>query len=288
MSNPSVSTSPRYFALDCVRAAAMLLGVLYHAIMFVGRGEDSLVASRIMEWAHSFRMPLFFLISGFFGHMMLGKYGLRGYLMRRWSRIGPPLFCALVAYAAIHQIDGPGRPPRPEPEPGRAGNRPPPPLRPEAPSLAQSGLSGTARRTCCSRGRSDPSRAVRGPIEARPAQAEAARRPGAPADRGAGTASWQIGCSGDTRGSSSWVHSGSSGTLSSSSRSPRPCPGFWGGSLFYLRPRRPTGSVGAPSAGAWLPSSWAWRPLPPFWPRPSLPAGRLAGRREFPQPSPIS
>ena len=39
---------------------------------------------------------------------------------------------------------------------------------------------------------------VRGPIDARPARAEASPHPGAPADRGAGTASWQIGCSGDT------------------------------------------------------------------------------------------
>ena len=29
----------------------------------------------LQDWLHSFRMPLFFLISGFFGRMMLEKYG---------------------------------------------------------------------------------------------------------------------------------------------------------------------------------------------------------------------
>ena len=57
----------------------------------------------------------------------------------------------------------------------------------------------TARCTFLSRRRSDPSRVVRVPIDARPGRGKAARRPGAPADRGAGTALWQIGCSGDTR-----------------------------------------------------------------------------------------
>ena len=40
-----------------------------------------------MERLHSIRMPLFILISGFFGHMMLGKYGLSRYLAKRRWRI---------------------------------------------------------------------------------------------------------------------------------------------------------------------------------------------------------
>src|ERR1700756_1327205 len=77
--------SRRYHALDRVRAVAMLLGVVYHTIlvrMFVGGfppgppGASSPDLSRwLSDWLHSFRMPLFFLISGFFGRMMLEKYG---------------------------------------------------------------------------------------------------------------------------------------------------------------------------------------------------------------------
>ena len=83
--------SRRYDALDCVRAAAMLLGVYYHALLFsgmmggggppgpVGMGGSSM---RFQEWLHSFRMPLFFMVSGFFCRMMLQKYGTRRYTLR--------------------------------------------------------------------------------------------------------------------------------------------------------------------------------------------------------------
>ena len=45
-----------------------------------------------MEWSHSFRMPVFFLISGFFGHMMLGNFSypvkIRTTLPpRSWARL---------------------------------------------------------------------------------------------------------------------------------------------------------------------------------------------------------
>ncbi len=84
----------------------MLLGVLFHAIMFgggmmMGPGGDGGAAPVIMNWIHSFRMPLFFLISGFFSHMMLEKYGAWKYLARRWTRIGIPFLMVLFVLAAI-------------------------------------------------------------------------------------------------------------------------------------------------------------------------------------------
>jgi peptidoglycan/LPS O-acetylase OafA/YrhL len=99
---------PRFYGLDGVRATAMLLGVFYHLpISFMaggfGMGFDfgGSPKSSIDNWLHSFRMPLFFLISGFFANMMLGKYGLKRYLARRWWRIGAPLFIALAAFAGL-------------------------------------------------------------------------------------------------------------------------------------------------------------------------------------------
>ncbi|MHC5544506.1 acyltransferase family protein, partial [Singulisphaera rosea] len=111
--------SRRYHALDCVRATAMLLGVLYHALMFgaMGRGGPGPgfggIPMRLQDWMHSFRMPLFFLISGFFGAMMLEKYGTRGFLSRRWSRIGLPLLVGLLTFVPLDQairgtLGGPG------------------------------------------------------------------------------------------------------------------------------------------------------------------------------------
>ncbi len=93
----------RFHALDSVRATAMLLGVVYHSMMFrmmVGGGPPGPMGmggpSRyLQDWLHCFRMPLFFLISGFFGRMVLEKYGTWAYLRKRWVRIGLPLLVGM-------------------------------------------------------------------------------------------------------------------------------------------------------------------------------------------------
>ena len=116
------ATSMRYHALDRVRAVAMLLGVVYHSIlfrMFAGGGGPpgpmgASDGSRwFSDWLHSFRMPLFFLISGFFGRMMLQKYGKFGYLRKRWQRIAVPLFVGIFTFSPLYilareAVGGPG------------------------------------------------------------------------------------------------------------------------------------------------------------------------------------
>ncbi|QEH38458.1 Glucans biosynthesis protein C [Aquisphaera giovannonii] len=93
----------RYHSLDGLRAAAMLAGVFYHAVPGFGPGA----ASSFAEWLHSFRMPLFMLISGFFGLMILEKYGLRRYLTKRWWRIGLPMLIGLFTFMPIYSMYGP-------------------------------------------------------------------------------------------------------------------------------------------------------------------------------------
>ena len=102
---------PRYYALDSVRATAMLLGVVYHSLLFGMMGGPAPGASGlgdparwVQEWLHSFRMPLFFLISGFFGQMMFKKYARREYFRRRWSRIGIPLALGLVTFVPAYVL----------------------------------------------------------------------------------------------------------------------------------------------------------------------------------------
>ncbi|MDB6130776.1 MAG: 2,3,4,5-tetrahydropyridine-2,6-carboxylate N-succinyltransferase [Verrucomicrobiales bacterium] len=97
-------SEPRFFALDALRAVAMLLGVVYHSIgggLGIGL-KSSESGSFVMDWLHSFRMPLFFLISGFFCRMMYTKYGAQLYLKRRWSRLGAAMFVSLFAMTAFH------------------------------------------------------------------------------------------------------------------------------------------------------------------------------------------
>ncbi len=85
---------------------AMLLGVVLHAIVaYMHRPMDRLIwpvqestEHRVLDavfWAiHGFRVPLFFVVSGFFAAMLIGRRGPRAFLKNRWSRIGVPLVAA--------------------------------------------------------------------------------------------------------------------------------------------------------------------------------------------------
>jgi peptidoglycan/LPS O-acetylase OafA/YrhL len=135
----------RYHALDRVRALAMLLGVVYHTLifrMFTGGGFPGMASpiegSKLLgDWLHSFRMPLFFLIAGFFARMMLGKYGTAGFLRKRYWRIGLPLLIGMFTFGPIYILTrdlvarppsfGPGGSGGPGPMGGMPGPGGPPP-----------------------------------------------------------------------------------------------------------------------------------------------------------------
>ena len=114
MSGHAEMDKDRYHALDSVRGVAMLLGVVFHALMFrmfagdappglPGMGMGGTGASRyFQDWLHSFRMPLFFLISGFFARMMFKKYGLKRYLLKRWQRLGVCLVVSMFTFVPIY------------------------------------------------------------------------------------------------------------------------------------------------------------------------------------------
>lgn len=97
---------PRYHAMDSLRAVAMLLGILIHglqahATMQARPGSGSPGGIWLAEFIHAWRMPLFFLISGFFCRMMFHRYGPTLYLERRWQRIGIPLLLGLFTVSPL-------------------------------------------------------------------------------------------------------------------------------------------------------------------------------------------
>ena len=64
--------------LDALRAVAMLLGIVLHGLMPFMPGLSVIRDTQTAEWVwilflgiHGFRMPLFFLVSGFFTAMLL-------------------------------------------------------------------------------------------------------------------------------------------------------------------------------------------------------------------------
>jgi peptidoglycan/LPS O-acetylase OafA/YrhL len=91
--------------LDALRAFAMLLGIVLHAALsFIDIPwpvRDTVRAPSLglaVSAIHGFRMPLFFLLSGFFTAMLCGRRGLGGLLRQRTMRIALPLAmgCATI------------------------------------------------------------------------------------------------------------------------------------------------------------------------------------------------
>ena len=89
-STSAISTSRssnelRHHSLDALRALALLLGVLLHASMsFLPNSEyfwlvhdpvQSELLGPVFFSIHVFRMPLFFLLAGFFAYIVLKKKG---------------------------------------------------------------------------------------------------------------------------------------------------------------------------------------------------------------------
>ncbi len=96
--------------LDALRAAAMLLGLVLHAALAYSslpwpvtdvESSSSRPFDVIYFVIHGFRMPLFFLLSGFFTWMLLEQRGLRGFVPHRLRRIVLPLLVGAVTIVPL-------------------------------------------------------------------------------------------------------------------------------------------------------------------------------------------
>jgi hypothetical protein len=113
-SEPTLLLSPkteRRHDLDALRAIAMLLGIVLHGLMpFIGLPEFMFpiqdvsqmpVLGMILSGIHGFRMPLFFLISGFFTTMLWRRRGLKALIQHRFKRIFLPLMLGLITIVPL-------------------------------------------------------------------------------------------------------------------------------------------------------------------------------------------
>ena len=109
---PVEAASRRFHELDALRAFAMLLGIVLHTALFFvpdlwskaysAEGYPAEVSGiyTLMFFAiHGFRMPVFFLLSGFFTALLWQRRGLRQLAIQRLKRIGLPL--AIGAFTVI-------------------------------------------------------------------------------------------------------------------------------------------------------------------------------------------
>jgi fucose 4-O-acetylase-like acetyltransferase len=97
-----MNATDRLHGLDAVRAFALLLGIALHAaqpfiagLPWITTETPSDTLAGVWYTIHMFRMPLFFLIAGFFGRMMIERRGTAGFLKDRARRIVVPLVVGL-------------------------------------------------------------------------------------------------------------------------------------------------------------------------------------------------
>jgi glucan biosynthesis protein C len=92
--------SIRYHGLDALRGMAMLLGIVLHAALpYMPNVEaywptdesSSHVISTIFQFIHIWRMPLFFILAGFFAHLVISKKSWESWWGNRLLHIGLPI-----------------------------------------------------------------------------------------------------------------------------------------------------------------------------------------------------
>jgi peptidoglycan/LPS O-acetylase OafA/YrhL len=96
--------------LDALRSFAMALGIVVHASLAFHQAPWPVHDTRpsgplaiVFLAIHGFRMPLFFLLSGYFTMLVYRRRGLGGLLRQRFARVAVPL---VLAMATVGPLDG--------------------------------------------------------------------------------------------------------------------------------------------------------------------------------------
>src|SRR4051812_10660417 len=102
----------RYYGLDALRGAMMMLGIVLHAatlylaappphVPLTTDRNTSLTMDAIFDLIHSFRMPCFFVLAGFFASLLVEKRGVWETYRNRAARILAPLLAGMVTVLPI-------------------------------------------------------------------------------------------------------------------------------------------------------------------------------------------
>ena len=109
----AIATPVRYHGLDALRGIAMMLGIVLHAALSYFLADDgygtvwpqddqqSALASYVFDFIHTWRMPTFFLLAGFFAHLVLDRRGDRYFISDRVNRILLPFVIFGAVMAAV-------------------------------------------------------------------------------------------------------------------------------------------------------------------------------------------
>ena len=97
--SPATGFGGRYHGFDALRASMMMLGVYLHAacayatmdhIWWYKDSQTNLSWDLQLLFIHVFRLPMFFVMCGFFAALLVAKRGVGGFWRNRLMRIGVP------------------------------------------------------------------------------------------------------------------------------------------------------------------------------------------------------
>jgi len=95
-----LKTNQRFHGLDALRSFAMLLGIVLHAALpymnmdvsiWPSDKDDSKLIVIIFQFIHLWRMPVFFILSGFFASLLVNRYAWSYWWKNRMLRIVLPM-----------------------------------------------------------------------------------------------------------------------------------------------------------------------------------------------------
>jgi len=110
---PKLAPRQRWAFLDQVRAWLMLLGIPYHVGLvyatrtpihgpwLVSSPELSEPVTLALDFSHTFRMPVFFLLAGFFAMWVIRKRGPGRWCRSRLLRLGVPLVSSALVLSPL-------------------------------------------------------------------------------------------------------------------------------------------------------------------------------------------
>lgn len=106
-----MSGTARINGFDALRTIAMWLGIVLHAIIAYkiipepGWPQDPKINLAFFDWLymyiHIFRMPLFFLVAGFFARLVIMRSGLKYFIIQRYKRIFIPLVIGIIVIVPL-------------------------------------------------------------------------------------------------------------------------------------------------------------------------------------------
>ncbi len=111
MINNNTVMNRRYHGLDILRSLALILGLFFHAsipfteipipLWIIYYESKSWVYDTILMGTHSFRMPLFFILAGFFSALLYRKLSTKNYLIGRTKKIVFPFIASMIVLTPL-------------------------------------------------------------------------------------------------------------------------------------------------------------------------------------------